>query len=275
MISQAFQQIQEELYISYSQIFTYLNCSLKYQFQYVEQRPAERISSALPFGKTTHTVLETYYRSVQKFGVIPQLNELLTLFEEGLSLQIENSQIPVIFKKEAPDLSSLIEMGKRLVQTFYEDVDLTGYEIVDIELPLSAPLFSEDKEPLDIKLFGVIDLLLRDRSGNLLVIDNKTSKQKKSQSAIDEDLQLTAYSYLLAASGYTFAKANVNCRLDVLRKLKTPTIEYYTTTRSALDRRRFAKLASQVLKAIESRVFCPSSGWLCTDCQFKDACKDW
>ncbi|MBM9606740.1 RecB family exonuclease [Desulfopila inferna] len=275
MTSQALQQIQEELYISYSQIFIYLNCSLKYQFQYVEQRPAERISSALPFGKATHTVLETYYREVKETGAVPRLERLLTLFEEGVALQVENIKIPVIFKKEAPDLSSLIKMGKQLVQTFYENVDLTGYEIVDIELPLSAPLFSEDKEPLDIKLFGVIDLLLRDSSGNILVIDNKTSKQKKSQSAVDEDLQLTAYSYLLAANGYTFAKANVNCRLDVLRKLKTPTIEYYTTARSVLDRRRFAKLASQVLKGIENRVFCPSSGWLCSDCQFKDACKDW
>ncbi len=36
---QAFQAFQSELHISYSQIFTYLACSLKYQFQYVEQRP--------------------------------------------------------------------------------------------------------------------------------------------------------------------------------------------------------------------------------------------
>ena len=47
---QKLQLLTEELYISYSQIFTYLACSLKYKFQYVENRPYERISINLPFG---------------------------------------------------------------------------------------------------------------------------------------------------------------------------------------------------------------------------------
>lgn len=275
MTPQALQQIQEELYISYSQIFTYLNCSLKYQFQYVEQRPAERISSALPFGKMTHSILEIYYREVKEHAHPPQLERLLSLFGEGLTLQIEQSTIPVIFKKEAPDLSSLLEMGHAMIQAFYSSVDLTGFEIVDTELPLSAPVYDEHGQPLDIKLFGVIDLLLKDSSGTLLVIDNKTSKQAKSQSSVDEDLQLTAYSYLLASNGYTFPRAKVNCRFDVLRKLKKPTMEIYTTTRTAENRKRFAKLASRVLKGIENRIFFPSSGWLCSDCQFSQACKRW
>jgi putative RecB family exonuclease len=275
MKPQALQQIQEELYISYSQIFTYLNCSLKYMFQYLEQRPQERISSALPFGKMIHSVLETYYREVKEHGHPPQLDRILTLFQEGLSLQIEQSEIPVIFKKEAPDLESLLEMGHNLIQAFYSNVDLTGYEIVDIELPLSAPLFDEYGKPLDIMLFGIIDLLLKDSAGNLIVVDNKTSKQKKSQTAVDEDLQMTAYSYLVVSNGMTLNKRKVQCRMDVLRKLKKPIIEYYYTARTASNRKRFAKLASQVLKGIENRVFCPSSGWLCADCQFKDACKDW
>jgi len=81
MPPQALQKFQQELYISYSQMFTYLNCSLKYQFQYVEQRPAERISSALPLGKMIHSVLETYYREVKEHGLPPQLERLLMLFE--------------------------------------------------------------------------------------------------------------------------------------------------------------------------------------------------
>jgi len=275
MTPQALQQLQEELYISYSQIFTYLNCSLKYQFQYVEQRSAERITSALPFGKMTHSVLEVYYREVKEHGHPPQLERLLTLFGDGLSLQIEQSEVPVIFKKEAPDLSSLLEMGHNLVQAFYSNVDLTGFEIVEIELPLSAPVYDENGQPMDIKLFGIIDLLLQDSSGNFLVIDNKTSKQKKSRSAVDEDLQLTAYSYLLATNGYVFPRAQVNCRFDVLRKLKNPTLEFYTTTRTAANRKRFAKLVARVLKGIEKKIFFPSSGWLCSDCQYSEACKRW
>lgn len=61
MKQQAVQSVQDELYISNSQIFCYQNCSLKYKFQYLEQCPAERISSALIFGKQIHSILEFYF----------------------------------------------------------------------------------------------------------------------------------------------------------------------------------------------------------------------
>jgi hypothetical protein len=34
-------------------------------------------------------------------------------------------------------------MGKSLLKTFYENIDLTGYEIVDVELALSATLYTD------------------------------------------------------------------------------------------------------------------------------------
>ena len=52
-----------------------------------------------------------------------------------------------------------------------------------------------------------------------MVVDNKTSKQKKSQDAVDDDLQMSAYSYLLAANGYVFPRAEV--KLQIRRTSKT------------------------------------------------------
>jgi hypothetical protein len=54
MSKQELQKFQDELHISYSQIFVYLSCSLKYRFMYVEQRPYERFGVALPFGRGIH-----------------------------------------------------------------------------------------------------------------------------------------------------------------------------------------------------------------------------
>jgi len=269
------QQIQDELYVSYSQLFTYSTCSLKYKYQYVEQRQPERISANLPFGKAIHAALELYYRDMMQTGLPPQVEHMLGVFCVSLLKQIDESEIPIIYKKELPDVESMLTMGEAMIMEFYKEVNLDGFEIVGVEVPLSAPLYNADREQLDIKLFGVIDLLLKDNSGNFLCVDNKTSKQKKSQSAVDEDLQLTAYSYLLAANGYTFPRAQIQCRFDVLRKLKSPSFEHYKTTRSAEDRKRFAKLTASVLKGIENRIFYPTSSWLCADCQFRDACKDW
>jgi len=274
-MKQAMQQYQEQLHISHSQIFCYLACSLKYKFQYVEQRPKERISLALPFGKAIHSALERYYRSLMDDVTIVSLDLMETLFEEGLAMELDTSEVPILYKNEAPDTDSAINMGKGLLKTFYENIDLAGMEIVDVELPLSAPLYTPSGEKTDITLVGFIDLLMRDAGGNLLVVDNKTSKQKKSQDTVDDDLQMSAYSYLLAANGYVFPRAEVNCRFDVLRKLKTPKLEHYFTSRTAENRRRFAKIANRVLAGIEQRIFIPVKGWLCSDCFYADACSRW
>ena len=274
--NQALQELTEELYISYSQIFTYLNCGLKYQFSYVEQRPAERVSVNLPFGLAIHKALERYYRSLKDANRTEPLALLQDLFAETLSHRLKNIPHPVIYKKEAPDEKSAIEMGKRLIQTFYENIDLTGFRIVEVELPLSAKLYDENGQCTDFKLIGFLDLLLMDENGNLVAVDHKTAAKPYAQPSVDEDLQLSSYSYLLAANRFVTPKADIQCRLDVIRKLKkTPRLEHYHSVRNATDRRRFAKIATAVLAGIENRVFIPNRSWLCADCQYIDACKAW
>ena len=222
-----------------------------------------------------HASIERYYRTLIADGELVPLSMLETLFEESLSLGLDKTNLPVVFKKETPDMASAISMGKGLLKTFYENVDLAGMEIVGVEVPLSATLFTDTGGKTDINLIGVIDLLLRDANGNLLVVDNKTSKQAKSQDAVDDDLQFSSYSYLLIANKYVFPCAEVNCRFDVLRKLKTPKLEHYFTSRTAEHRKRFSKIANAVLAGIESRLFIPVKNWMCSDCQYSDACADW
>ena len=67
--NEALQDLKNTLHVSHCQIFTYLNCSLKYRFMYVEARPQERVSIALPFGSAIHASLERYYRSIKEKGV--------------------------------------------------------------------------------------------------------------------------------------------------------------------------------------------------------------
>ncbi len=272
-MSQPLQIVKDCLHISHSQIFTYLNCSQKYKYQYVEQRPIERISIALPFGKAIHTAAECYYLSV-KDGDLLSLDMLQNIFKESLLRNVESVSVPILFKKDTLDMDSALSMGKRLVEVFYENVNLIGYQIVGIELPLTALIHGPDGDPLDIQLVGFIDLLLKDDKGRLLIVDLKTSKQKKSQSTVDDDLQMTVYSYLLAANRYIFPKARVDCRFDVLRKLKKPMFENYYTSRGPEERKKFSKLAVAVLEGIDNRVFIPCKSWMCADCGYQTACKE-
>jgi len=274
-INQALQEFKSELHISHSQIFTYLNCSLKYRFMYCEGRPPEHISVALPFGSAIHMSLERYYRSLKDKGIHEPLSILEELFEDSLSYDLDDKHIPVLYKKTMPDKADAIEMGKRLLKTFYEFIDLADMQIVEVELPLSATLYTENAEATELKLIGVIDLLLMDDKGQLIAVDHKTAAKAYSKSSVDENLQLTAYSYLLAANKFVFPTADVHCRFDVLRKLKTPKLEHYDTVRTSSHRKRFAKIANACLSGIENRVFIPCPSWLCSDCQYKTLCQAW
>jgi len=272
---QAFQAFQSELHNSYSQIFTYLACSLKYKFQYVEQRPHERVSIALMFGSAIHAAIERYYRRLKENGVPDPLWLIQDLFEDILNVDLDNRSVPVLFKKETPDTKSTIQMGKGLLKVFYENIDLTGFEIAGIELPLTARLFNEDGRPMDMTVTGIIDLLLRDAQGNVIAVDNKTAKNPYAQATVDADLQLTSYSYLLASNKFVFPTADVYCRFDVMRKLKTPKFQQHYTIRTAPQRRRFAKLTNAILAGIDARIFIPNKSWMCSDCQFAKACEEW
>ena len=273
--NQSKQIFQDELSISYSQIFVYLSCSLKFKFMYVEKRPHERLSASLPFGSAIHASIARLYRSLKETGNIEPPSILQELFEDGFRMDLDRAEIPILYKKEAPDRESLINMGKSLLKTFHEGLNLQGMELVDVEFPLTANLYTEDGKATEFKLIGIVDLLLRNKAGELLAVENKTAAKPKSQSTVDEDLQFSSYSYLLAANRYVFPTAPVHCRMDVLRKLKNPKLEFYETVRTAQDRRKFAKIANAVLAGIENRVFIPTKSYFCSDCQFIRACESW
>jgi putative RecB family exonuclease len=269
------QLVSNELHISHSQIFTYLNCSLKYRFQYIENLPQERISIALPFGSAIHAAIEMYYRALKKGSNQEPLGAIIGRFEDCLSLDLDPMDVPVIFKKDMPDKAGAMGMGQAILKAFYETVDLTGLEIVEVELPLSARLYTDEGQPTDFKLFGIIDLLLMNERRELIVVDSKTAAKPMAQKTADDDNQMTAYSYLCAANKYVFPTATVKCRFDLLRKLKTPKLEHVWTERTATDRKRFARIANVVLAGIDAQIFIPVRSWMCGDCPYAEACKKW
>jgi len=51
----------EKPHLSYSQINTYLTCSLKYKFHYLDQIEPPFVSSALVFGSCIHEAVGAFY----------------------------------------------------------------------------------------------------------------------------------------------------------------------------------------------------------------------
>lgn len=274
--NQALASFSQDLYVSHNQIFTYLNCSLKYRYHYLEKRKPERVSITLPFGKAIHATEELFYRSMKNGRNKEPLQALHEKFEEVLCEGIEKHQsTPIVWKKTTPDKAGALAMGKSMLSAFYDSIDLSGYAVVEVELPLSARLYSDDGLPTDFMLVGILDLLLMDENDEAVVVDNKTAAQPMSQASAHENLQMSAYAYLLASNRYVFPTAPVKCRFDVLRKLKTPKLEQVSTIRTAQDRKRFAKISVSVLNAIDAGIYLPQPSWMCSDCSYQNACKAW
>jgi len=243
---------------------------------YVQKLPKEHSSIVLNFGTAIHSAIEILYLSLKETGKKPPLGLMEMNFSSRLYQSLEMETAPILFKKDMPDTASAVAMGKKMLAVLHTETMFDGtYSIEGIELPLSADLCDHNGKLMDIQLVGVVDLLLRDEKGYLVAVDHKTAKLAKSQSAVDNDLQLTAYSYLLAANKYIFPRAEVQCRFNVIRKLKTPKLETYNTSRGPLARKRFARLSATVLAGIENRVFLPCRSWLCADCEYSKACNDW
>ena len=180
MTNLALQDIQNDLHISNSQIGTYQSCSLKYYYHYVEKRQSETSGIALFFGSAIHSALDLYYSSC-KIGKTEPLEAVIEAFNNCLKLDLKNSEVPVAYNKSMPDENSAINTGKSLLEVFYESVDLSGYEVVGVEMPLSAPLYTDEGEVTDFQLVGIIDLLLRKQNeGGYLIVDNKTAAKSMS-----------------------------------------------------------------------------------------------
>jgi putative RecB family exonuclease len=268
----------DDLHISHSQIFTYQNCSLKYKFQYIEGKPMERISIALPFGSSIHSAIEMYYRTLKVRGQREPIDAIIERFETCFELELDNTLVPVIFKKETPDKKAAVEMGRGMLKAFYETIDQTLQniqEIIGVELPLSAKLYTTDGQKTEFLLVGILDLLIRDKNGYVIVIDNKTAAKPMAQTTADDDMQMSSYAYLICGNKFVLPTSQVPCEFHILRKLVTPKREIVQTVRTAQDRKRFAKVANRVLSAIENGMVYPQPSWMCNDCAYSDACKAW
>jgi putative RecB family exonuclease len=149
-------------------------------------------------------------------------------------------------------------------------------EVVAVEERCSAPLYDDEANPTDFKLLGIIDCIQRDPQGNLVIIDHKTTSRSYPADKVEQDLQMTVYSYLVCANKLVPPKSETFHRFDVLVRLKKEMrLDLFPTTRTASQRRRLAKVINRVLRGIEAGVFFPNPSWMCSDCQHALVCLNW
>ncbi len=213
---------------SFSSLKKYINCSLSFYFSYVlklqETEEVEEEISAQTMGTILHAILQGLYE-----GYVGT-----TMKKEVLEYAI--NQIPELIAKKTSQYfpEHRIDSGKNLLFVKVAEVWLKRFlndelnaikhnnapVIVGVEYQLSRNLLlkTTDNQPLEVKIYGMIDRLdIQD--GYMRVIDYKSGKVEdknlKASSAEelfdankgkDKQLQLSLYKYLISenpiASGH-------------------------------------------------------------------------
>ena len=258
-----------QLHVSYSQLFTYTLCPMKYAHNYVWATPPKNRPLAMIFGRAIHQAVEHYYRCLKETGELIPPAELTRVFTASFNRETQGSEVPINLKK-GESLDGARSQGDELLQLFHQQI--RPQKIVAIELPfaVSVPDLTNGGD-LPYQLVGYFDLIESDEE-TYLVGELKTSAQKYSSLKLAYDLQPTVYSYAMSRMKVATSKHSCLIRYDVLVKTKTAGFEQYFVSRSVNDHQRLIELINQVMNAIEQRIFYRNLGWQCNDCQFRSAC---
>ncbi len=249
-------------HLSASQINLYLQCGLKYRFQYVDLLPRPFKSSGLVFGSVVHSTIEWFHKQ-RKQGKQVSLERLFKILESDWFCQKLDNEIRY---KEGEEESKMLLTAKEMLSLYFQS-SLGG--VVDAEYPFRVPLISPStRERLGIALEGFIDLI---EEGEVLT-EFKTSGKTMDTKNVDDLLQLTIYGY---AYKTLFGKEPRLLRVVNFVKTRTPKMVVLETGREQKDYERLFYLAREVLKGIKTGVFFPRESFMCKDCEYENLCMNW
>lgn len=248
-------------HLSASQIQTYMECSLKYKFNKIDQLPKPFKPAGLALGSSIHAAVEWLHRR-WKQGDEVTLKSVWDIFEADWYAQ----SLDEIRYKNGDTSEESVELGKSLLSVYFNNSAHNG--ILHAELPFDVPLVdTQTNETLGISLQGMFD---RIETGDI-VADLKTWSRTLSQDDLASNIQLTAYSYAYRM----LFKTIPTLRFDVLLKTRIPQFKQFFSLRTDADHQSFFLLCKEVYNGIRKEVFFPTPSWKCRDCEYRQHCWFW
>lgn len=254
-------------YISASRLNLWLKCPLAFKLRYVDEIrfPTTR---ARFLGKVVHRVLEQIYRHRQLGIELPTQDVADRIVAAWRDLADEE---PLNYNAHAAMSDGIFLVG-RLIEAYLQQIPPEDTLAVETELsaPLIDPVTGED---LGIRLLGIVDLIVRQEDGPLIV-DFKTANRSGGLPGVVHEVQLSCYSYLLRQSaGLTEGALEIRN----LVKTRQPEIEFQRyTAREPRHYRRLFHLIRAYLDDLRSERFLYRPSWGCSWCEFRQRhCDQW
>jgi hypothetical protein len=178
-------------YLSASRLSLWLKCPLAFRLKYIDGIQF-RTPPAVFLGKRVHAGIEWYYRHRQ-FDVPVKSADVSGFLRDEWSESVAAEGMRFESAAEEVQLQS---KAKELVRIYLEKVASETARPIAVETAVEAPLVdSRSGEDLGITLVGVMDLVLGEDSGPLIV-DFKTAARADQLSELSHEVQLGCYAYL-------------------------------------------------------------------------------
>jgi CRISPR/Cas system-associated exonuclease Cas4 (RecB family) len=249
-------------HLSSSQITLYLQCGLKYKYQYLDNLPRTFRPAALAFGSALHSALAWLSEEHMKGNGV-SVDLLYKIFDADWFAQ--KLDLEIRFKDGEQEVEFAV-IGKEMLSLYARE---PAKKPLGAEIPFTVPLVDHTTgETLEVNLEGFFDLIEADGT----IVEFKTSAAALNSSDIDSRLQFTAYSY---AYELLHRKPPQSIKIVNFIKSKKPRIAIVETKRTKDDYLGFFSVAKGVLKGIKSEVFFPRPGFWCKDCEYASICPLW
>ena len=244
-----------DIKLSATRISTFLQCKLRYWFNYVDHLP-KLPSPAFKLGTAVHESLELA-------GQIWKEREKFTKTDKK---KIIDKFIEISVREGIED-ASVHKEGIKLVSQRLEDFD--HGKIIALEKNFGYNEKGSEKIATDdgVQLIGAIDKALEIDENTLLIVDYKTSKTAPTVYQLKDDTQLSIYD--LVASKLWPQYKRIILSLDMLR---SNILYTYRTDEEREEFSKYLKVVHAQMKSLKKKdakahlnIFCP---W----CDYKEYC---
>ena len=261
-MSEKLSELRKNPHWSFSSINGFINiCSLQWAFKYVYKKEPERTPIPLLFGTAFHKTAEWIATGRMK-NIAVKAEDVQAVFSEAWNWECRAADNLSLPQKEWNELNIT---GRKSVECLNRE--WTEANIIEV-----SKAFSVDIPGASKPFIGEIDLIVKDDSDDVVLVDWKTATKKWPDGKAEKDLQATVFSFAWKQLTGIIPKF----RYDIVTKTKEPAYVQYPTIRTDDDFQRLSYLVGIVEKAVKAEAFFPNEqGFYCNGCQFASACKKW
>jgi putative RecB family exonuclease len=257
------ENIDSQLWLSHSKMSAYVECPFYFKMVYIDKIPLEiKGNYHTALGNGVHKVLEEMYKNKSfSLSYIEEVWEKVCkkgyIEKNGEAVKSLLDDDRYDFPKGEEEKNMLYYHGRKLLREyFHRNKHSFGLnQIVATEF-----YFKVEVGKGKVILNGYIDRIDRTPDGKLVAIDYKTGKEK-DQKEIDDDFQLTLYSFVMRK---IFEEVEEGVAIHYIKSGNI-----IKSTRSKKNFDELLERVKYVKKGIEERSFEPKQGEQCRYCLYE------